>query len=90
MEIRYPEYFRVKATTIILYACGSFLKTLRNTNKISSTIARERLLFSLNLVRPRICILYLFFYKHKIVVFYLFYHEPNFKSLPVRFKEGVP
>ena len=32
MEIRYPKYFRVKATTVISYACRSFLYALRNTN----------------------------------------------------------
>jgi hypothetical protein len=32
LEIRYPGYFRVKATTVILYACGIFLFALRNFN----------------------------------------------------------
>jgi hypothetical protein len=32
VEIRYPEYHQVKATTVIPYACGIFLFVLRNTN----------------------------------------------------------
>jgi hypothetical protein len=34
VEIQYPEYFRVKATTVIPYACGIFLHSLRNINNV--------------------------------------------------------
>ena len=36
VKIRYPEYFRMKATTVIPYACGLFLYVLRNTDSLLS------------------------------------------------------
>jgi hypothetical protein len=61
---------------------------LRNTNKLSGVVVGERLLFSLNLVRPRIYIL--FIRKITIVFFFSFQHEANFSCKPFRFKGGVP
>jgi len=49
---------------------------LRNTNKLSGATAEERLLFSLNLIRPRICIFYPFFFI-KTKIFLLSFPNPS-------------
>ena len=38
MENMIPEYFQVKATTVISCACGFFLFALRNTNTRLSVV----------------------------------------------------
>jgi len=39
VEIQYPEYFRVKATTVIPYTCGLTSVDIKNTNSQRARLA---------------------------------------------------